>query len=247
MARPTARQSLSILSFSLLALNLSGCRLGNNNYAPANPDTLSGYYATQPLALSFFATVGGQTTSTAVSTDQIPARVAGILTNPVALKLTDPTSGAAMLFTPIQPTDNYSIGFQSDNQTFGISGSYPPATLWTDPACTVTELLEITGRVQPLGTTPNTTTFQGVPFMLTGRLSIDVWDEERFDGNCAPSLQAMYNCYNDVTTCPGASPLDQSGNQQYVLQLFGAEIQAGIMAPQDIPTALSTAYQVSYE
>jgi hypothetical protein len=236
----------TLVALAILSTMATGCRLGNHTSTTPNPDTLSGYYATQPQALDFFVTAAGQTTSASVSPTLVPARVSGILTNPVALKLTDLASGSAILFTPIQPVDSFPISFQTDNATFGVSGSYPSQTLWTDPACTVQEYIEVLGRTQPLGSTPAVTSWQGISFQITGRLDVDVWIEERIDGSCVTSLQQMYDCYENLNDCAGSSPAAQSNNQAWVQSLFNGSIQAGIMTAQDIKTVGNIAYQASY-
>lgn len=249
MAEPRAYRCVFIRGSVAVAIawTLTGCVFGNHIIPATNPDTISGYYSTQAQTLKFFTTVNGQDASADAPVTQIPSSVSAILTNPLWVQLQDPSTGAAQMSSPSDPSQYLAVDFQSDNQTFGINGSYNPATLWTNPGCTIQEYIEVTGRIEPPGDAPSSMAFLGTSYEIAGQVSMDVWIEQRISGNCAWSLQAVSACYQDVSQCGGATSQDNQASQEYVQQLFSPYVQAGILTAQDIQTVSDIAFQISYQ
>lgn len=240
---------LASSGLAALALAATGCHVGNQEVdAPATtPDTVSGNYAMAPTTLQVYATVNGQINSGTAVPSQIPARVSAILTNPVTIQLQDSSNGQASIYAPIGATDSFTVYFQSDNQTFTANSSSPVETLWSDPACTIQENLEIQGRLQPLGSTSSLGIFDGTSMTITGRISNDVWVEDQISGNCAATLQALAQCYQSASACGESTSAENQADQQLVQELYQLYIQAGAMTVQDIPNVTDLSYQVSYQ
>lgn len=240
--------SLTVTLTVTLSLSLSGCvTFGNHIVQATNPDPISGYYATAAQTLQFFSTVNGQDSSASAPVSQIPTSVSGVLTDPSWIQLQDLSTGAAQISSPGDATQYISVNFQSDNLTFGMTGSYPAVTLWNNSACTLQEFIEVSGRIQPPGDTPATMAYQGTSYPISGRLGMDIWIEQTISGNCSESLQEMSACYQDVTQCGGTSSQENQANQQYVQQLFSPYIQAGTLTAQEISNVSDVAFQISYQ
>src|SRR3954471_21243119 len=94
---------ISFFLYGAVAIVLSwattGCRFGNYTETQTNPDQLSGYYVSEPKALTFFATTTSPQQKTA-PVSQIPAEIGRYLTNPLVLIMLDLNSGKAALTSP---------------------------------------------------------------------------------------------------------------------------------------------------
>lgn len=235
-----------ILCWGVMATQLTGCRFGNYTSAPQQPDPVTGFYGANPQSLQFCAT-GTATQCAQASPSQIPSFISAEITNPVALIVQDASTGDAVL-TNYAGTGQTALPITvgSDDVTLSYTTSSSPVTLWNNPNCTTTTYLEENGTIvpgpgQPVpGSTSNT----------AGSLTLSVQVTQTFDGpngSCAPELQAMSNCYQDVTQCGGA---DSGTNQQLqatVQGIFSTYIQAGVMAASDIPNMANVAYEVHYQ
>ena len=248
--------SIALIISWALAITLSGCRIGNHETAAPNSDPYSGYYGTAPQAMKLYATYTPQNTSTpqttseSVSPSQTPEELATFFTDPLAFKVNTSTNTSAFIITPANPNSGLSVTFSATDQSFSLSGSFQPSTLWSDPNCTIEDFLDFNGNLAPLGSTPNPMNAMGTSFTLLGRITMDVRLEKKFLPDlitCSASLQAMYSCYQNVSNCMGSSLSDQQMNLLIVQSLFDPFIQAGAMSASDIPFTTSVAYEVTYQ
>ena len=154
----------------------------------------------------------------------------------------------AEIFNPLSNTNEITIPFTYGSTSFDVTGELSSGTLWDSSSCTLTELLEIQGAFQGLGTTASTIDIDGYDLPLTGRLPMTIQVEYRIEGTtCSTSLQEMYSCYQNVSNCMGSSASDQSTNQQTVINLFDPFIQAGAMGASDIPNVTDLAQEMQYQ
>jgi hypothetical protein len=245
----------SVLTIGALILSLSGCVFGNHtiNGPVNNPlsgilgDTTSGYYATEPQTYQVSATVGGTTTTEDASISYLPSQISTQFSNPIAFKVDANETDVAELFDPLDEPDGFQFTYNAGN-TFDFSGTWTSAPLWDSTLCTLTQNLTLQGEFEPLGTTSTTETLDGNVLPITGRMTMSVQIQYSISGStCTNSLQEMYNCYQDVTTCMGTDANSQLGYQQIVDSLFNPFIQSGAMTPADIQTVTGMTAQIQYQ
>jgi hypothetical protein len=243
----------SVLTIGVVILSLSGCVFGNHTVSgPVNNplsgilgDTISGYYATEPQTYQVSATVGGTTATEDASINYLPAQITDQFTNPIAFKIAG--SGVAELFNPLDESDGFEFTYNTGN-SFNFGGTWTSAPLWDSTQCTLTQNVVIQGEFEPLGTTPITETLDGNAIPITGRMTMSLQIQYSIEGTtCTNSLQEMYNCYQNVTTCMGSDSNTQLGNQQVVDSLFNPFIQSGAMTPADIETVTGMTAQIQYQ
>jgi hypothetical protein len=214
---------------------LTGCRFGNHQVDQAQQtDGVSGYYETQPQSMKYCATTASETCQN-VGTNMIPADFTSILTNPVALKLQDASTGQAVLFSAFGGTTGIAI-FANTDQSLSVVGT-ANAQLWDDPACTRTDQQLIEGAYTKTSG-PWTSNTPTIP--KSGRINLTITYTITLNGTCTTSLQAIAACYGDATKC---GTHEQSETQD----LFGGYISAGSMTAADIPNTTALAYEIVYQ
>ncbi len=225
-----------ILSFAISGA-LTSCYFGNRevNQTSSNPDTISGLYNTQPQTLQFCATVNGTTNCKSASpTSQVPAEVSQEMTNPVAVLMQDLSTGLAVFSDPTNtgslPTLPVTV---NSNQSLAYNEQTSPAQVWNDPSCTSTESLQENGSLS------------GGPG--SGRVAVTIQIVTTFDGTCGPTLQSIYNCYQDSTQCGGTSTSTNQQTQSQWQTMFNPYIQTAAMTATDIPNVANIAYEVTYQ
>lgn len=229
-----------------MATVLTGCRFGNYTSPSPTPDATTGFYDANPQSLQF---CGNGTASTCVqaSTSQIPSFITAEITNPVALIVQDASTGDAILTDASgQGQTSLPIWVSSDNVTLYYANSSSPTTLWNDPTCTTTTYLQENGTIVPGAGHP----IAGGTGQTVGSITLKVQVIQTFDGtngSCGPELQAMSNCYQNVTQCGGADAGTNQQLQAQVQSIFSAFIGAGAMAASDIPNMTNVSYEVLYQ
>ncbi len=205
---------------------LSGCYFGNRTVnQPVQGDGVTGTYATLPQTLQYCASVASSSNEKCVyvSTSQIPADYTSIFTNPVALELANASTGDAWILPyPTPPNSNGIEVTVGSNQTFSSPPASATNTLWDDPACSREDNEGVEGSFG------------------SGRVEFTLTYTIEFTGNCAASLQAMANCYNDATQCGTHSQSDAQS-------LFEPFIDATAMSASDIPNLTGLAYEMVYQ
>ncbi len=234
-----------------LAMICSSCRLGNliipgtNSPTSASNNTptssTNGFYVTQPKSLKFYATLSA-TVEKDAPTDQIPHFISQYITNPVALWVTDASSGLAGLAAPTG-TQGFPIYLDSSNH-LSYSQTTTPRTFWQDPACQRNLLVNETGTILP---NPGVTSPPDNTLPLSGSILLTVQIINQFQGTCAPSFSAMHQCYLDSTQCGGTDSNANATLQAQVIELFAPWIQSQTIQTSDIPNLSGYAYEVSYQ
>lgn len=232
---------VTIIVSWVFSSGLTGCRLGNHVEQLSQTDKVSGYYETQPQTLKFCATHGSVDCKPA-TTNKIPGLLSQIFSNPVALILQNPSTGRAAFTRPKGDGSALPVYLGSDGRlSYLVSTS--PQIIWKDRACTGQLFLAESGKILK-DTGPYTS---GTSLPLSGRIQLQVQVINSFDGNCGPTLTALYRCYLSASQCGGTSPGENQQQQQEVQDLFGPYIDAGAMAPADIPNTSYLAYEVFYQ
>jgi hypothetical protein len=222
--------------------SISGCRFGNQIVYPSNPDQTSGYYVTLPQSLTFYVTTSFQTQTQEAPVSLVPTEIADVLTNPVAVSISNLSSGQASL---ISPTNKVSLPiYVNSDQTLSLLAATRPSTFWQDPECQ--SYLEIEEK----GALTKTTEFTPPPDLshtIQGKIQLHLQIVTRFVGNCGPTFQSMFLCYQDLNQCGGNSTLENQTLQGQVASLFHPYLKSGAIAAEDIPQIKNYAYEVFYE
>jgi hypothetical protein len=224
---------------------LPGCRLGNRVEIVEDPDKTSGYYLLQPEKLRFCSTVDN-TDCKESPISSVPRFVGQVLTDPVALIMTDLASGAAALTSPTgDGRTSLPIQVLKDNSLY-LSSMTRPEILWRDEKCTSRLYVEMTGKITA-ETSALVTLSTGKKVQPKGRILLKLTLVEAFEGDCESTLQELRNCYLDVNQCgEGSSSANQTA-QNSVKALFNPYIEAKVLTDSEIPTLSNLAYEVSYE
>jgi hypothetical protein len=239
---------LNRIVFTVFTLSLSGCYLGNyrilgtssQSANSSSSDGVSGFYVTEPQSLKFYATFTN-TIERAASTSLIPNLLSQRITNPVALLLQDANTGAAILAAPTG-TDGFPVTVDRDmNLTYNSSTS--PQTLWLDPNCKRYLQVGESGKVTK---DPSITNPSGNTHRLSGSLQLTVQVIYQFQGDCAPSLQSIYQCYMDSSQCGGTNVTANLDLQALVVRMFAPWIESQTIQISDIPHLSNYAYEVEY-
>ncbi|MGK5085164.1 hypothetical protein WDW37_17895 [Bdellovibrionota bacterium FG-1] len=227
---------------------LSGCKLGNNIAAPTSSptDPVTGFYGTQPQTLTFCASHPA-TECNSVATNQIPQLIATEMTNPVAFILADATTGQAEIVDYTLGKTALPIWMDTDNTTLSLVENFAPNPIWQDGKCTMRLYLEEEGTLVPGESkpVPNTTRF------TMGRITLTIRVTQVFEnasvGACQTTLQAMSNCYQDISQCGGADAAANKALQTEVQNIFETYIQAKVITAAEIATATNIAYEIQYQ
>ncbi len=228
-------------------LTLTSCRFGNKVVNPPgtqNPDTLSGFYETDPQALKVCAT-HESTKCADINPGNVPDEIAVYMSNPLYFQVSDPSTGAAFIEDPFGVGYKLHIFVDAQGALSYIDWS-APAQLWEDPACTTRMYIEENGQLIP-ATSTRIVTISNYALKMAGRMDLRLQLIYTYEGECKASLQAMYNCYDDVNQCGASTDSANKSRHANVQSLFNYYIKQGVMEPQDILTLTNVAYDISYQ
>lgn len=225
----------------LLSWMLSGCRFGNNVVTPENPDPITGYYQTQPQSLQFCVTFTSSATECRnVSTNQVPSLISQVLTQPVALQVTDPNHGEALFFDPFGNGTALPISIDLSNLELSYLGYGNPTPLWSDENCTSQLFIESEGAI----TKTDPTEVSGLT--TKGRIGLSIEVFEIYQGSCTNDLLEIEDCYSDANQCNGSTSSENAALQESVQNYFNPYIESGAMSSDDISDVSSLGYSVNY-
>lgn len=243
--------SIALIVSWVLLITMSGCRLGNHiDNGPADDIGVSGYYSTRPTSYtaSTTQTTGGNH-NISMSVASVPSFISNYFTDPTTLLLEDSNSGAYRIFPPGGDPNSYQPIFVAANgKAFSVSGETGWQMAWQDPACLINTSLTYMGSINPLAANdPSTVSTAQGQISLTGRLSVKITEETTFQGNCSPSWQDMENCYQTLSSCPGATAAAQSNWQDVAQSTYRFWVQAGALSPNEISATSDLRFDVSYQ
>jgi hypothetical protein len=228
----------------LTAFSLSACRFGNRVEQVENPDQITGYYANSLDTVTYCAGVAGTPdpviTCKAVPASQVPSDYTLIMSDPVALLVTDLAQGDARLFSKAE--NGYYLRTKIQNGTqLGYSITSGPDTFWQDPNCFNYFIDDQVGTLTP---TSGQKSAEGIK--LKGSLEITFTHSRTIEGSCAATLQTMHDCYFDMAQCGGSSMTENQLIQETFQAFFEPYIAAGAMTAADIPNLVALGYEISY-
>lgn len=237
----------------LSLLSLTACRFGNQVQTVPNPVAVK-YLQTTPQTLSFCAIPAPNSPQVCkpASLAKIPPSVSLVMTQPLAL-IIDQDQKAATLVGLTSDQVSLPTDYHADN-TLDFVGQTPEEVLWEDSACTTNLWVqERDGKITPLSSDepttappPATSKLSATSLPLSGHLEMSIDVVRNISGDCAASLQAMHDCYLDYNQCGGATASDNLQRLALVQSYFEDAIEAGVLAPSDIPTVSQISYSVSY-
>ncbi|OFZ83865.1 MAG: hypothetical protein A2603_09055 [Bdellovibrionales bacterium RIFOXYD1_FULL_55_31] len=226
----------------ILSWAVTGCRLGNYTEKSA-PDTISGFYETQPQKLEFTVHLAQGTTNTVeAATNLIPADITNlnfIMTNPVRFQIaknkTDAIIAAAV--------EDIGYGVSIDSE---FKLTFPQRSAkhdWMDQNFDCIESIWLDapngGKLTKMPEYP--ITVAGSSMTARGRLSIFYRVNIEFKGPGCPDLrQAMFDCYNESHDCDATY-------QKEMKDKFEPYIHANVMTAEDILFVENMGYEVTYE
>lgn len=234
----------------VITVAAGGCRIGNysskSNSGSSDADPVTGYYDATPQSLQFCA-AATTTQCMPASTTQIPSFIGDNITNPLALILNDSTSGEALMTAAVGGETAIPIWVGTDNTELYYANNTSPQIVWLDSKCTTQLYLEEEGSIVRGAGHYVQGTKNG---RTVGSLTLMVQVIRTFDGAggaCAPELQAMSTCYQNINQCGGATSAENQARQDHVRDLFETYIQAGTMTAADIPNVTAVAYEIHYQ
>lgn len=242
---------ISYLYYGGIAIFLSwvttGCRFGSQVQQSPNPDHFSGYYMIGAESLTFFVTTRSgttyNTTQKSAPVSLIPTEVSQVLTNPVALLLSDPNSGSANWISPLSTQSTLPVTVNQDS-TLSFLGSTSDAPFIQNTDCLSHLEVSETGN---LVKTSNLPSLPGNSLPLSGKVQLDIQVITQFQGNCDALFQFIGNCLQEVTACGAQSPTDNTTIQNYLYGFLAPWLQSQAIATSDIPNLVNLAYEVKYE
>lgn len=243
MIRSRAARNFAAIPLALALLSTSSCRFGNRVEVGQDPDTYSGYYETQAQTLAFCAVKGpsSDTVCASQATNLVPAEIATVFTNPLAFIAKDLQAGDGYFVGLSAGNPSLQIFFNPD-RTLSFVGSSSPAVAWIDPVCTTRIYLEEEGSLTQAGPYSS-----GASVKLSGRLNLTLSFIRSFDGDCAPTLKSMYDCYLQTNQCPGSSTAEQEEWRDQARFYFDDTIRSGAMVSADIQAVSRLGYEVVYQ
>lgn len=251
-----SRLALTIVVLLLMASLFSSCRFGNNTEdppAPPNPDKVTGGYKSEAVTLKYAVTLrsSGVQSINSVAPNQVPDEVGLVISNPVAVLVTDPVDQLddlewvqAQLFNPFYGGSSapaLPVFVNQDTLELSLSAQYNPVTFFTDSACVSQVTLNKSGQLYK----ENRGNIGGLP--IVGRAQILVTVLEEIDGDCDADLQLAEDCYFDHQACGQGTESANQSAQTAVQNTFNPYIDAGSMVASDISDVAELLYQVAYE
>jgi hypothetical protein len=224
----------------------SGCRLGNQTIYPEvnqkrSLGPINGYYVANPTTLTLYATTT-QTQMKSAPITQIPEMISKTITNPVGIAIQNGLTGEAVFFSP-----STNLAFPIDiqpNMRLTYARDTTQKTFWKDPDCQ--KYLQIYQDGQVL-INPSVSPPPGTTLSLAGSIQLSIQIIHTFEGNCAPTFQSLYLCYQNSTQCGGSDPVTNTHLQAKVIQTFAPWIQSQTIEVSDIPHLTNFAFEVSYQ
>ncbi|MFZ9595487.1 MAG: hypothetical protein ACO3A2_05355 [Bdellovibrionia bacterium] len=236
--------SASIAVF--LSWATSGCRMGNfqqTRSRSSGSDSISGYYATSPDTLKFYvATTTGLIEKSAPLT-LLPSEMTQVVTNPVALILTQASTGAARLINPTG--QSYLPIFVNSDQTLSYAGNSEPAPFFLDPACKSSLEIVEWGKVNPnrdASLAPSSPTLA-----LLGTLELTVQVMKTLSGECEATLLQLSACAQSAQNCGGTTEAQNQELHTWAEELFEPWILSGALSLADLPQMHAFAYEVTFK
>jgi hypothetical protein len=236
----------------MILVTVSGCRFGNHVDTGASQDIgASGYYSTRPTSYTVTTT---QTTGGShvlnMSVSSVPTIISNYFTDPTTLVMLDAATGRYAVFPPTSgnPSSYQDIYLAANDKSFGISEEMGWEQAWTDPACQINTSYDISGNLNALGASdPKTMSTSLGRIPLTGRISLKATYKTSFQGNCTASWQAMADCYQTLSSCPGATAGDQVQAQKVAQSTYDFWVQVGALSLNEIATTNELRFDVSYQ
>lgn len=222
---------------------ISGCRWGNHVEKAANPDPISGYYETQPQTLQYCASSPKETCK-ALPTNQLPALMAEVITDPVGFVVGDQASGNATIINAFEKQNPAGLAVEL-NKDFSISNA-GHKTIKLDSNCVMHHFMEISGNLSQNPTT-SIKVISGASFRIMGRLALFVRMSQSFEGQCDTVMNLMNMCYEDPSYCWGGGAAANSQAHQEVLSIFDPYVMAGVLDSKAIAGATDLGFEISYE
>lgn len=241
----------------LFAAFFAGCiRIGNQVVQAPNPDDgVSGFYYTQPQSLTFYAQLSTETSpricTTAPGTgvqqcanttsNNVPALLSQVMTNPVGLFVEDTTNQIAAVLATDGSGNNMGVTFNPSNNTIAYLGELYPTTFWNnDSACQRQVNWSGPGSYSRFSTTQVDGNMR-----IFGRLTSEITITYTYSG-CGTDLPNMATCYA-TGNCGTGSAAGDANLQTTAINEFGSYVNSGIIAPTDIANISYLSYQVSYQ
>ncbi len=241
-------QNRCFVSLAIGWLFVSACRLGNRVESSStnisSQDDISGIYELFPKTVTYCIQ-----TSTAqngkclgVTTDQISASLAAILTNPVRVSLSNLQTGEGTLSNPKNPNQSLPTRVQIQTAKLTYSGKSNQESLWGNYACGSQMLVDQIGFLDRFPSEHLVNSFKTV-----GKLVLRITIETLFDGTECPSAFAeILDCYQNAERCGQESSELNLQQQEIVRQYFVHYIDTGLLSLEEIPSLVSMGYEITY-
>jgi len=240
---------LPILDFvfilAITGSTMTACRVGNNvTQAPAapNPDTISGYYETQPQTLHFCVTINGESQCKPAAINLIPSALTSVFTDPVILLMDNLNTGSANFVDSDTATNALPIGVDGTKLSLAGKGS-SPSSFFGSQKCYSQLYVSEEGSFDQ--SQISSRTINGHP--MSGRIQLDVQVIESIEGDCVGLLQSAGACALDALQCGGATTAENNSIQEEVLYRFKPYLDSGAMTVNDIANVSMLAYEVTYQ
>ena len=231
------------LALILIFLSLQACRFGNRTIAAQSPsDGVSGYYATSAESLILYATMD-QTHSQEASPINAPPDIRLYLSNPVALILSNPSTGDSILVPP-ESKNGFPIRIDLKTLTFSYIGGLGSRALWNDVDCTLSTEILMQGNIRRDTSMSHMIQNQ---YPLSGRLKIQIQVIHHIEGNCELSLKHLASCYQDSAQCGGSSARENSQLKEQAQSLLSSWVKAKAIDLEQITRLENFAYELDYE
>jgi hypothetical protein len=185
-----------------------------------------------------------------MSVASVPTILSNYFTNPTTLILVDSATERYAVFPPTtgNPTSYQDIFLLPDGKSFAVSQETGWEQTWTDPACQINTTYDISGNLNRLNSgDPSTISTAIGRIPVTGRISLRATYKTSFQGNCTASWQAMADCYQTLTSCPGSTTADQLQAQGVAQSTYNFWIQVGALNLNEIATTNELRFDVSYQ
>lgn len=242
--------SIALIVSWVLLVTLSGCRIGNHVDNGSSQDIgATGYYSTRPTSFTVKTsqTTGGNHILN-MSVASVPGIVSDYFTDPTTLYQVDGPNGKYAIFPPGNPNSAQAVYLSANGKAFSVSAETGWQQAWTDPACQMDTTYTIIGTIDPLASgdpTSTSTSIGRIP--LTGRLAFRATYETSFQGDCSNSWQALENCYQSLSSCPGSTAGDRTSAQQVAQSIYNYWVQVGALDPSEINVTSDLRFDVSYQ
>ncbi|OFZ17896.1 MAG: hypothetical protein A2X94_12705 [Bdellovibrionales bacterium GWB1_55_8] len=220
----------------ILIWAVSGCRFGNYVEYPQNPDTPMGYYETLPQDLNLCVTTNAASQCVKQPANLTPDIPAKIMSDPVMFLVDEANPADAAIVSAFNR--NYSIPISFDPATMDLRLLAQPTEEPLSNTCMDRFNVEAQGKLNRVEKYEITVGSQTVS--ASGRVSLAFRVTESFQGECADTMDALYECYMESASCTNYDP-------KVVKATFQPYIDAGLMTAEDIANVTDIGYEVSYQ